>query len=343
MKIKLTKYALAVLAITFTFALTSCSKNEDALATVQNSKQDILTFKTVDEFNETVQKVNSMKPEERIAWENSKGFKSFGTICDEFYKTIEPQNFKTIEDVNTFVASNSDKIQIYENKAGDKYCEVQEFDNSARYLMNEDRMFIVGDSVIKEFSEGRVSTNVANIDVLRKVKSFSDLKVKSTSVIFKAQPTTVTGDSQSSEVYDESDQYDGWFGALQTYRLVARFKAESVLDFSTYTDPISGATITYVSGSHNHYLMQVSNYVWHAVLFGVSHTTTYDISMDYINTENDTVSKHYYMPNTNFQEKTPLDQNVVDNVNESPDVHITGFHAKASNYKGCSFDESRTF
>lgn len=63
MKIKLTKYILSILAITF--VITSCSKTSDELATVTSNKQDILTFKTVDEFNTTVQKVNSMKADER--------------------------------------------------------------------------------------------------------------------------------------------------------------------------------------------------------------------------------------------------------------------------------------
>ena len=72
MKIKSTKALVAILSITF--ALTSCSKTSDELASVASTKQDILTFKTVEEFNTSVQMVNSMKPEERIAWKNQKVF-----------------------------------------------------------------------------------------------------------------------------------------------------------------------------------------------------------------------------------------------------------------------------
>lgn len=262
MKNNLKIYFLGILA--FTFALTSCDKNEDAIATLQPTNQDILTFSNEQEFNNTLAKVSAMKPEERSAWEKSKGFKSFGTICDEFYATIEPQSFKTMEDVNAFVAKNNDKIQIYTSAAGDKYCEVKEFDNSSRYLMNKDKMYIVGDSVIRKFNEGIVSTNIANIDVLRKAKSFSDLKSVSTPAIFKAQPTTVIATANNIEVYDEGDVNDGWFGAKQSYRLVVRLKAEDAnKDNMTYT----------------HYKIQVANYVWHAVLFSVSRKTGYDITM----------------------------------------------------------------
>lgn len=54
MKIKLTKYIVAVLAVTF--VLTGCSKNSEELASVKSTKQDILTFSNVDEFNSTLQK-----------------------------------------------------------------------------------------------------------------------------------------------------------------------------------------------------------------------------------------------------------------------------------------------
>lgn len=63
MKYKINKYVLGMLV--FTFVFTSCSKNEDALATVQSNKQDILIFSTEEEFNETLAKVNAMTKTER--------------------------------------------------------------------------------------------------------------------------------------------------------------------------------------------------------------------------------------------------------------------------------------
>ena len=76
MKIKLIKALIAILSVSF--ALTSCSKTSDELASVASTKQDILTFKTVEEFNTSVQMVNSMKPEERIAWKNQKVLNRLG-------------------------------------------------------------------------------------------------------------------------------------------------------------------------------------------------------------------------------------------------------------------------
>jgi hypothetical protein len=176
MKIKLTKYIFAVLAITF--ALTSCSKNEDALATVASNKQDILTFKTVDEFNTTVQKVNSMKPEERIAWENSKGFKSFGTICDEVYKGIDPTKFKSLQQVKDTVSKLSAYLEIGQNEEGKYYVDPKSCYYPACKIMNADRMYIIKDSVYKQFDSGCISTEISNIQYLKSLKDI-DFQTKS--------------------------------------------------------------------------------------------------------------------------------------------------------------------
>lgn len=169
MKIKLTKYVLAVLAITF--ALTSCSKSSDELASVASSKQDILSFKTVDEFNTTVQKVNSMKPEDRIAWENSKGFKSFGTICDEVYNGIDPTKFKSLQEVKDTVNALSDYLEMNQNAEGQYYVDLKECSNNARYLLNKDKMYIIGTTAYKSIGEELISDNVCNIEKLKTMNS----------------------------------------------------------------------------------------------------------------------------------------------------------------------------
>lgn len=174
MKIKLTKALIAIISVTF--ALTSCSKTSDELASVASTKQDILTFKTVEEFNTTVQKVNAMKPEERSAWEKSKGFKSFGTICDEFYSTINFDNFKNEAEVLEFIKSNNDKIQIIEHSDSSKCFETQEFNNDTRFLMNKDGMYIVGNTVYKKFVEGCIATSISNVETIANAKDFNSLK-----------------------------------------------------------------------------------------------------------------------------------------------------------------------
>ncbi len=317
--------------------MTSCSKTSDELASVASIKQDILTFKTTEEFNTTVQKVNSMKIEERSAWEKSQGFKSFGTICDEFYATIEPQNFKTIEQVNDFVFANSDKIQIYKNAAGDPYCEVQEFDNSARYLMNKDKMYIVGLTVVKQFAEGTVSTDIANIEVLKNSKNYTDLRANLTSVAYKIGKQKLAASTvfvQSDEVYDENDfQESGWLGKYWVkYRLVVRVKAENTFDGSW---------------TYNHYVIQVSNYYWGVVLFGVNpgFSTTYNAT---IYTEDNNPLHNYsynrYETNVSMNEHTPLNQYLAIGGGQiNSGVHLLRYIVTGSNIKGCSINADHLY
>lgn len=316
------KYFFGIL--TLTFVLTSCS-NDNVISSVESAKNDILTFSTTDEFNQTLQKVSSMTPVERKVWENSKGFKSFGTICDDFYKTIEPQNFKTMDDVNSFVAKNSDKIMIYTNDKGDKYCEVQEFDNPARYLMNTDRMYIIGNKAFRTFNEGVVSTDIANIETLKMAKSYSELNSNIISVRTenKQKVSSTTNPVNYSEEYTEGKVNDGWFGASQTYRLVVRFTAE-------------------YKNSQGHYMIQVVNYVWHVVLFEVSRVTSYDATM--YTTDGHNYSPYFSTPDLItgaywVQNVTPVEVYHAAN----SEVRITSYFFNARNDKNCSMDRSVNF
>jgi len=91
-------FTIAIIAIIF--VLSSCEKDEVAQSQPQASTtKDILTFATQEDFDKTLAKVNAMTKEERLAWEKEQGFKSFGTMCDEFYETIDPSSFKSLEEV----------------------------------------------------------------------------------------------------------------------------------------------------------------------------------------------------------------------------------------------------
>lgn len=174
MKTKLTKLIICIFAITF--AITGCSKDEDIISASANNKQDILTFATIAEFNETLQKVNSMNSAERMAWEKERNFKSFGTICNEFYKTIDYESFTSISEVKSFVANNSEKIKLCKNIDGELSCVTQEFDNPERYVMNENWMYIIGNKAYRVFPENKkVSCDLESISELASVKDFSEI------------------------------------------------------------------------------------------------------------------------------------------------------------------------
>ncbi|MEA4935787.1 MAG: hypothetical protein VB102_03995 [Paludibacter sp.] len=91
-----------------------------------------------------------MSEPERLEWERQQGFKSFGTICDEFYETIDPERFKSIQEVQGYVAQHNDKIELYTSSNGEIYCVTRDFNNTKRYLMNGNREYVIGSVIVKD-------------------------------------------------------------------------------------------------------------------------------------------------------------------------------------------------
>lgn len=108
-----------------------------------------------------------MTKEERSAWENEKGFKSFGTICDEFYETIEPENFKSLDEIKAFVDKNSDKIEFYTSSDGETYCVTKDFKNPIKYLINKNQTCILSNNLISFAKNEKLS----NISIIHKSSS----------------------------------------------------------------------------------------------------------------------------------------------------------------------------
>lgn len=52
--------------------------------------EGILSFKSYEEFTSTLDRLSKMTTEERIGWEKSQDFISFGTMCNDFYNQVEP-------------------------------------------------------------------------------------------------------------------------------------------------------------------------------------------------------------------------------------------------------------
>ena len=213
MEIKIIKYILCTLLLTFAF--TSCDKNEEAIATLENPKQSILTFKTFDEYNETLSKVNAMSKAERLVWENEQGFKSFGTICDEFYETIDPESFKSVDEVKAFVLKNSDKIELYICSDGETYCVTKEFKNEKRTIMNNKKMYIIGATVYKIIENTTYTTSISNIDELLDVNTIEDIERKS---LIGEYSDNIKANSKSSIVTEDDAHGEYVIPASKWYR-----------------------------------------------------------------------------------------------------------------------------
>lgn len=152
-----------------TLFITSCSKEE--VNKISNSPEslNILSFKNVKEYSEAQKIVNSLNTKELKTYEESRGYKSFGRLCDEFYNNINPEEFKSIEEIKLFVAKNSEYLQLLEDENGEFTLETVLLNNSNRYFLNKDKMFKIDETVYKVFEKGVAMASITNIELLKNV------------------------------------------------------------------------------------------------------------------------------------------------------------------------------
>lgn len=164
-------YLYIITALTIFIAL-ACEKEE--INQADNSTMEILSFKTKEEFNETLNKVNQMSESERSEWEKSNGFKSYGTLSESFYYSINFDEIYTIEQLRSL---DPDSIYLKIFKSSDEYhVERYEMNTKERYLMNSDKMFIIGTEVYKYFDSKLVYANISQINTLKQTKNISDIE-----------------------------------------------------------------------------------------------------------------------------------------------------------------------
>jgi hypothetical protein len=165
MKSKNLIYALLIIVVVF---LTSCEK--EVIENVKNlSCSNMLYFETVEEYNTELNKVIKMNESELTQWEKSKGFISLGIEAERFYKSIDPNKFKSNDEIKQFVDENSSYLQLIEDKNGELELETKFFNRIERYFLNKDNMFQIGDSVYKVFESATIIASTADIDILSQV------------------------------------------------------------------------------------------------------------------------------------------------------------------------------
>ena len=257
--------------IVVSFLLIACDKNEiiEQKNYMNENIQGILSFKNYEEFTTTLNKVSEMNADKRIAWEKSKYFRSFGTKCNDFYKKVDPSSFKSRSEVDDFVKQNSFYVKLYEYQ-GDVYFEMQEFDNPERFLMNADKMFVIGNQVYKKIDGTYLNTDVVNMEELKKISNVSEVKPDSRFVIqsslkeLKVPSSVITKDEGwgNAKIGNDTYRLKVW---IETFYL-SNYGPESrvVIKFRSYSRALAiywgmeahvTATFSFgISNSYNEYL-----------------------------------------------------------------------------------------
>jgi hypothetical protein len=174
MKKCLIKPCLIVFAMAFTFFfILSCSKDEVNIINNADEESIMISFKSVKEFKEALTKVNSLSSRERKLYEETKGYKSFGRICDEIYSNLDPEDFKSVEEIETYISANGEYFQLLEDNNGELTVEKALYNNPFRYFLNKERMFKIERTVYRIFNDVTVATNEQNTDKLRNLDKSS--------------------------------------------------------------------------------------------------------------------------------------------------------------------------
>ena len=81
-----TKYLNIVLAFLILIVVSSCKKETTETVVSKNTNEQLLKFKSIEDFDKSLSTVLKMTPEERKLWAKEKGFESFGVKCDDIYQ-----------------------------------------------------------------------------------------------------------------------------------------------------------------------------------------------------------------------------------------------------------------
>ncbi|HKK61471.1 MAG TPA: hypothetical protein VJ951_02855 [Bacteroidales bacterium] len=155
------------------FMFNSCSKEEFSGLSERQVLNEIVNFDSQEDFSTTLEKVVGMSSEELKAYEASKGYKSFGRTCEEFYRGIDFDDFTSLEELKAFIEKNSEYLTLVEDEEGELVLETVLSRSPYRYFVNNDKLFRIKDEVYKVFGDGVISTNVSNIEVLKEMNSTS--------------------------------------------------------------------------------------------------------------------------------------------------------------------------
>ncbi|MCF8357637.1 MAG: hypothetical protein K9H26_02690 [Prolixibacteraceae bacterium] len=208
----------------------SCS-NEDELINSNDLKieecPNILYFENNTEVLEELHYISTLSFDEKINWANKKGFNSFGIEATKFYNTIDPEGFKGEEEIYDFIHQNSKYIELVERE-GEYYVEQKYYSNPYRFIVNEDQLYQIGDTIYKLLDECRISTSINNLDKLEIIddNNIESFIKDSDIIIIKPFLNNLKGASSICSLggYGESEELD-YNG--KTYKTTVHMYVES--------------------------------------------------------------------------------------------------------------------
>ncbi|MDR2684218.1 MAG: hypothetical protein LBB53_02405 [Prevotellaceae bacterium] len=165
-----------IAAFAAAFALTACDKKNEvlenndkpAMQKISAVKSDIRVFNSIDELSDEIDKTLAMNFDELVAYEKSIGFNSFGKLSDMAYQKVaeKEDDYKSVAEVKSVIKQNYVKyLQLIEDSTGIS-CETNLYLSPLKYIVNDNKIYQVNDTLVKVLSNATIFTLVDNYEDL---------------------------------------------------------------------------------------------------------------------------------------------------------------------------------
>lgn len=178
-KLKIFSIFAVVLAA---IGLVACNKS-DVVGVTDSSvrskapiSKNIRYFENFDQVLEEIDKTISMSFEQLVEYEKSIGFNSFGKLADMAYEEVAKyqDEYKDVEEVRVAIAKYPEYLQLTQDEKEDYTVETKLPRRITKYIINEEKMYQVKDTLVKILENATVQ---ASVDKYKELLSINEKNV----------------------------------------------------------------------------------------------------------------------------------------------------------------------
>ena len=204
------KRTLLVAAIA-ALGLIACNKSDlvnTGSPVSQNAPKNILRFDSYEALSLAIDRSLAMAMSPAVmkapGQEVSNGFVSFGELADMAYEDVAQyqDDYKSIEEVRAAIAQYPDYLQLVEEKDEDGVTytvETKLEDSPTKYIINEDLMYQVKDTLVKTLENYTIATPVSNYEELLNINEKNVAQYQNDPKFVIVDPLNPLGGSGSSQ------------------------------------------------------------------------------------------------------------------------------------------------
>lgn len=176
---------LVMLLLLLLLSVFSCKKSEYDYEEVNIDTKRILKFDNINSLINESNTVNKYSIEQKVEWEKNRHFTSYGVQSDILCNKTDFESFSTVDQFKEFASTYSNFFEISTING----CELQLspllINIPYRYLINEEHLVQIGDTVYKVFKNFSVKAHINHLAQIRKItdEQFNQ-KLQDQSIVF---------------------------------------------------------------------------------------------------------------------------------------------------------------